>query len=224
MRAGEVSEVSQDYLKAIWSAQEWGGDPMTATELANRFGTTKANVTEVLKRLDELELIKRVPYRPPVLTAQGKAIALSMVRRHRLIETFLVESLGYGWDEVHDEAETLEHAASDLLIDRIDAFLGCPRSDPHGDPIPRSDGRVESHDSSLLLAEATAGSYLVLRVSDADPQVLSELAEAGVLPEARIEVVTTAADSVTVVVDQRRRAVKQEFAAAVYLKPAAVRS
>ena len=223
MRAGEVSEVSQDYLKAIWSAQEWGGDPMTATELANRFGTTKANVTEVLKRLDELELIKRVPYRPPALTAQGKAIALSMVRRHRLIETFLVESLGYGWDEVHDEAETLEHAASDLLIDRIDAFLGHPRSDPHGDPIPRSDGRVESHDS-VLLAEASAGSYLVLRVSDADPQVLSELAEAGVLPDARIEVVATAAESVTVIVDERRSAVKQEFAAAVYLKPAAVGS
>src|SRR5699024_1722691 len=125
---------SHDCLKAIWSAQEWGGDPMTATELANRFGTAKANVTEVLKRLDELELIKRVPYRPPVLTAQGKAIALSMVRRHRLIETFLVESLGYGWDEVHDEAETLAHAASDLLIDRIDAFPGCPRPDPPAGP------------------------------------------------------------------------------------------
>src|SRR5699024_9725908 len=96
--------------------------------------------------------------------------------------------------------------------------------DPHGDPIPRSDGRVESHDSSLLLAEATAGSYLVLRVSDADPQVLSELAEAGVLPDARIEVVTTAADSVTVVVDQRRRAVNAESAAGACVKPAAVRS
>src|SRR5699024_3543941 len=108
MRAGEVSEVSQDYLKAIWSAQEWGGDPMTATELANRFGTTKANVTEVLKRLDELELIKRVPYRPPVLTARGKAIALSMVMRYRLSDPYIVESPGHGCDEVHDEAGTLE--------------------------------------------------------------------------------------------------------------------
>ncbi|HHX47646.1 MAG TPA: metal-dependent transcriptional regulator, partial [Brevibacterium sp.] len=181
MRAGEVSEVSQDYLKAIWSAQEWGGDPMTATELANRFGTTKANVTEVLKRLDELGLITRVPYRPPVLTEEGKAIALSMVRRHRLIETFLVKSLGYGWDEVHDEAEILEHAASDRLIDRIDAFLGHPTSDPHGDPIPGADGAVDSH-TPTLLAEAAAGSYAVLRVSDADPQILGKLAEAGGLP------------------------------------------
>src|SRR5699024_10889954 len=188
MRAGEVSEVSQDYLKAIWSAQEWGGDPMTATELANRFGTTKANVTEVLKRLDELELIKRVPYRPPVLTARGKAIALSMVRRHRRIETFLVESLGYGWDEAHAEAETLEHAAAGLLPDRIAPVLGGPRSAAHGDLIPRADGLVESHVSSLLLAEATAGSCLFLVVADAHPQVLSELAEAGVLPDARIEV------------------------------------
>ncbi|RAE81292.1 hypothetical protein DN545_42110, partial [Burkholderia multivorans] len=107
---------------------------VTKSELAQRFGTTKANVTEVLKRLDELGLIHRVPYRPPELTAAGETIAVSMVRRHRLIETFLVESLGYSWDEIHDEAESLEHAASDLLIDRIDEFLGHPAADPHGDP------------------------------------------------------------------------------------------
>ncbi|AZT92069.1 MULTISPECIES: metal-dependent transcriptional regulator [Brevibacterium] len=188
MRAGEVSEVSQDYLKAIWSAQEWGGEPMTATELANRFGTTKANVTEVLKRLDELGLIVRVPYRPPVLTPAGEKVALSMVRRHRLLETFLVESLGYGWDEVHDEAEILEHAASDRLVDRIDAFLGRPQADPHGDPIPDPEGQIESHDSSILLTEAGPGSYEVIRVSDADPAVLAHLAEAGVVPGARIDV------------------------------------
>lgn len=189
MRAGEVSEVSQNYLKAIWSAREWGGEPMTATELAQRFGTTKANVTEVLKRLDELGLIVRVPYRPPVLTAEGETIALSMVRRHRLLETFLVESLGYGWDEVHDEAEILEHAASDRLVDRIDVFLGRPRADPHGDPIPGPDGQVQSHGSSLLLAEASPGPYTVIRVSDADPEVLSHLAEVGVFPGAHVEVV-----------------------------------
>ncbi|WP_009883546.1 metal-dependent transcriptional regulator [Brevibacterium aurantiacum] len=188
MRAGEVSEVSQDYLKAIWSAQEWGGEPMTATELANRFGTTKANVTEVLKRLDELGLIVRVPYRLPVLTPAGEKVALSMVRRHRLLETFLVESLGYGWDEVHDEAEILEHAASDRLVDRIDAFLGRPQADPHGDPIPDPEGQIESHDSSILLTEAGPGSYEVIRVSDADPAVLAHLAEAGVVPGAQVEV------------------------------------
>lgn len=196
MRAGEVSEVSQDYLKAIWSAREWGGDPMTATELAHRFGTTKANVTEVLKRLDELGLINRVPYRPPELTPAGETIALSMVRRHRLIETFLVESLGYSWDEVHDEAESLEHAASDLLIDRIDAFLGHPGADPHGDPIPGPDGDVESHDSSLLLAEAGRGTHTVLRVSDADPEVLAVLAEVGLRPGATVEVVSGSGDGV----------------------------
>lgn len=197
MRAGEVSEVSQDYLKAIWSAREWGGEPMTATELAQRFGTTKANVTEVLKRLDELGLIVRVPYRPPILTAEGEKIALSMVRRHRLLETFLVESLGYRWDEVHDEAETLEHASSDLLIDRIDAFLGSPKTDPHGDPIPGPDGQVESHDSSLLLAEATPGAYTVIRVSDADPDVLAHLAEVGVVPGAHLEVGNASGASAT---------------------------
>lgn len=228
MRAGEVSEVSQDYLKAIWSAQEWGGTAMTATELANRFGTTKANVTEVLKRLDELGLIVRVPYRPPVLTAQGETIALSMVRRHRLLETFLVESLGYGWDEVHDEAEILEHAASNLLIDRIDAFLGRPQADPHGDPIPGPDGQIESHDSSILLAEAAPGSYEVLRVSDADPTVLSHLAEVGVRPGATIEVVEQSGAGLIVVsvasdpgegerVESKHIEVDRAVASAVYL-------
>ena len=219
MRAGEVSEVSQDYLKAIWSAQEWGGDPMTATELANRFGTTKANVTEVLKRLDELGLITRVPYRPPVLTEEGKAIALSMVRRHRLIETFLVKSLGYGWDEVHDEAEILEHAASDRLIDRIDAFLGHPTSDPHGDPIPGADGAVDSH-TPPLLAEAAAGSYAVLRVSDADPQILGKLAEAGVLPDVALDVVDRTDDAVTVDIGGKRETIAAALAVAVYLRTA----
>lgn len=218
MRAGEVSEVSQDYLKVIWSAQEWGGTPMTATELAKRFGTTKANVTEVLKRLDELGLIIRVPYKPPVLTPAGETVALSMVRRHRLIETFLVESLGYGWDEVHDEAETLEHAASDLLIDRIDAFLGHPDADPHGDPIPGADGKIESHDSSVLLAEAAPGAYEVLRVSDADPEVLAVLAEAGVRPGVSVELIETVeAGDLSIVIDSSPSTIGSEAAAAVYL-------
>ena len=190
MRAGEVSEVSQDYLKAIWSAQEWGGDPMTATELANRFGTTKANVTEVLKRLDELGLITRVPYRPPVLTEEGKAIALSMVRRHRLIETFLVETLGYGWEEVHDEAEHLEHAVSDLLVDRIDAVLGHPARDPHGDPIPTADGEVDLPDARLLTEIPAGSSVVVERISDADPRLLSFCAEHGITVGATLEVRT----------------------------------
>ncbi|MCT2357201.1 metal-dependent transcriptional regulator [Brevibacterium casei] len=219
MRAGEVSEVSQDYLKAIWSAREWGGDPMTATELAQRFGTTKANATEVLKRLDELGLIHRVPYRPPELTAAGETIAVSMVRRHRLIETFLVESLGYSWDEVHDEAESLEHAASDLLIDRIDEFLGHPAADPHGDPIPGPDGAVESHRTSLLLAEADPGTYVVLRVSDADPEMLAILAEAGLRPGAAVMVVPGAGEGmVAVAVDGGAPTeIESAAASAVYL-------
>lgn len=219
MRAGEVSEVSQDYLKVIWSAQEWGGEPATATELAKRFGTTKANVTEVLKRLDELGLIVRVPYKPPVLTEVGEALALAMVRRHRLIETFLVESLGYGWDEIHDEAETLEHAASDLLIDRIDAFLGRPESDPHGDPIPGPDGQIESHESSVLLGEAAPGSYEVLRVSDADPSVLAVLAEVGVRPGISVEVIAEAGpgENLCVNVDSVPKEIDPAAASAVYL-------
>lgn len=126
------------------------------------------------------------PYKPVVLTARGSDLALAMVRRHRLVETFLVATLGYDWNEVHDEAERLEHAVSETLIDRIDRLLGHPSADPHGDPIPRSDGSVPRPTETLSLADADAGGYTVVRISDADPQVLDRLGSHGIGPGARI--------------------------------------
>lgn len=180
-----ISTVAQDHLKAIWSATEWGGPPTTTTALAARFGTSVANVTETMKRLAAQGLVEYTRYRPVALTPRGEAYAVAMVRRHRLVETFLVERLGYGWDEVHDEAERLEHAVSDLLVERIDAALGHPAADPHGDPIPDASGRVAVPEGATLLGAADPDArWRVVRVSDADPAVLAAADAAGLAPGA----------------------------------------
>ncbi|MBU4214040.1 MAG: metal-dependent transcriptional regulator [Actinobacteria bacterium] len=189
MGVEDISAVAQDYLKVIWSATEWGGPPITTKGLAARFGTTQASVSDTVRRLAARGLVEYEPYRPVRLTAQGTTHALAMVRRHRLLETFLVTALGYDWAEVHDEAERLEHAASDLLVHRVDAFLGHPQHDPHGDPIPGDDGRLPPLPEVERLSQAVAGSYRVVRVSDEDASRLGRLSAALVAPGAEVDVV-----------------------------------
>ncbi len=187
MEVAELTPVAQDYLKVIWSATEWGDSPITSTGLAKRFHTTAANVSVTLRRLEGQGLVRYQPYHPATLTELGHRLAVAMVRRHRLLETFLASELGYAWDEVHDEAERLEHAVSEELLERIDRRLGHPRVDPHGDPIPAADGSLLlSHDTMGLLA-APSGRYQVVRVSDADVAVLTDLAAVQVTPGAQIE-------------------------------------
>lgn len=136
----DLTPTAQDYLKVIWSAVEWGEPPITTKGLAATFATTQANVSDTMRRLDAQGLLIYEPYKPVALTELGQRLAVQMVRRHRLIETFLSEALGYGPDEGHDDAERLEHAVSDKLLGRIDRLLGHPDTDPHGDPIPGDDG------------------------------------------------------------------------------------
>ncbi|OFE17264.1 transcriptional regulator [Humibacillus sp. DSM 29435] len=186
MSVEEITPVAQDYLKVIWSATEWGGPAIGTKELALRFGTTAANVSETVKRLATQQLVEHQPYKPVVLTPRGTELALAMVRRHRLVESFLVETLGYDWDEVHDEAERLEHAVSDTMIDRIDRLLGHPAADPHGDPIPAADGTVTRPAGTVNLSEAAPGAFTVVRISDADPACLGRLLAVEVLPGAEI--------------------------------------
>ena len=138
----DLTVVAQDYLKVIWTATERDEPPITTTGLAARLGTSAPNVSETLRRLAGQGLVTYEPYRPVRLTAAGERLAIGMVRRHRLIEAFLVQVLGYGWDEVHEEAERLEHAVSDQLLGRIDALLGHPSRDPHGHQIPTAAGAL----------------------------------------------------------------------------------
>lgn len=182
MPLSELSSTVQDYLKVIWSATEWAPAPVTVTQLAGRMGVRKATVSDAVRRLVDAGLLTNEPYGAVELTELGREHAVGMVRRHRILETFLVESLGYDWDEVHDEAERLEHAVSDTLIDRIDALLGHPLRDPHGDPIPTRDGASRVPEA-MLLTDAPAGVPLrVERISDADPAVLRGLAAHGIRP------------------------------------------
>ncbi len=185
----DITPVAQDYLKAIWSGTEWGGPPITTKALAQRFQTSQANVSETVRRLAGQGLLHYQPYRPVTLTATGRTYAVAMVRRHRLIETFLVRTLGYGWREVHEEAERLEHAVSETLIERIDDLLGRPVADPHGDPIPAADGTVPHPRGARPLVGAGPDTYTVLRVSDAEPDTLDRLERHGVVPGCIVRVI-----------------------------------
>ncbi|MCU1418761.1 MAG: metal-dependent transcriptional regulator [Schumannella sp.] len=164
----------------IYGHTEWQPEPITPSQLAGRLGLAPSTVTEMVKKLVAAGHVAHAPYGAVRLTASGRAEALRMVRRHRLVETWLVSRYGYGWDEVHDEAEVLEHALSDRLLDEIDDQLGHPVRDPHGDPIPRGDGSVEQPDAVLLSGLPAAARGRVARISDRDPAVLRELAAAGV--------------------------------------------
>lgn len=183
-RRGAVLSVEstsvQDYVKAIYAFTEWQGEAMTATHLATRLSVANSSVTGMVAKLVDLGLADHRKYGPISLTPSGRTLALAMVRRHRLIETFLVTELGYGWDEVHDEAELLEHTVSDAFVERLDAKLGHPRRDPHGDPVPTSDGSVLYPPALRLdgLDEGHAGR--LVRVSDDDPDVLRFLDRHGI--------------------------------------------
>lgn len=179
----------EDYLKTIYAHTEWQDSPITPSGLAERLGVAPSSVTEMVKKLAAAGLIAHVPYGPLTLTDAGRRQATGVLRRHRLIETWLVREMGYDWDEVHDEAEILEHSISERLLDAIDARLGFPRHDPHGDAIPARDGSVQPA-SAVLLAEAPPGHVgTVLRISDRDGDVLRALAADDVGPGVRLTVI-----------------------------------
>jgi DtxR family Mn-dependent transcriptional regulator len=183
------SPAIDDYLKTVYAHTEWQDAPITPSVLAAKLGIAPSSVTEMVKKLAALGLVAHEPYRAVRLTPEGERRALEMVRRHRLIETWLVEEFGYAWDEVHEEAEVLEHTISDRLLGKIDERLGRPRFDPHGDPIPDAAGRVE-REGYVLLAEAAPGhAGRILRVSDRDPGLLRLIERAGIAVGRRVRVV-----------------------------------
>ncbi|MFT3877191.1 MAG: metal-dependent transcriptional regulator [Propioniciclava sp.] len=182
------SAVTENYLKAVWNAAEWSERPVTVTVLASRLGLAPSSVSESVRKLTERGLLTHARYGAIELTPEGRRIALAIVRKHRLIETFLVDYLGYGWDEVHDEAEVLEHSVSDLFIDRLDARLGHPDADPHGDPIPAADGHLPAA-GYVTLDTVDAGTRVqIVRVADSDPDLLRHLEGLGLTPGAVVEV------------------------------------
>ena len=219
MPVSDLSSVAQDYLKIIWSATEWSDDPVTVKQLSERMGVRAATVSDGIRRLAEQGLVAHERYGGVELTDAGRRHAVAMVRRHRLIETFLVEELGYGWDEVHDEAEVLEHAVSDELVERLDRRLGFPARDPHGDPIPTADGTPRRPDAVPLLDAETGTPLSVARISDADPAVLRYLGERGIGLDTvlSVEEHRAFAGDVTVTVDEQHIVLGATAAAAVWV-------
>ncbi|HEX5502636.1 MAG TPA: metal-dependent transcriptional regulator [Thermomicrobiales bacterium] len=178
-----ISRAMEDYLKAIYKlGHEGTGGPVTTGALAEALAVAAPSATGMLKKLAELHLVAYHPRRGVTLTPAGEKVALEVVRHHRLLEAYLAEALGYGWDEVHDEADRLEHHVSDELEDRMDAALGYPTVDPHGDPIPSREGVVVAATCRPLTALAAGERGAVGRVSDADPGKLRYLAELGLRP------------------------------------------
>lgn len=176
-----ASEATENYLKAVYQlASRDKQNTVGSGEIAKRVGVAPATATLMLKRLAESGLLRYEAYSGVSLTKKGKAVALKTIRRHRLIELFLVETLGMSWDQVHDEAERLEHAVSDDLIDRIDQYLGKPDVDPHGAPIPRHDGSLPDAVKGISLGACPEGTQFVLqRVPDQSADFLRYLAEVG---------------------------------------------
>jgi DtxR family Mn-dependent transcriptional regulator len=169
----------ENYIKTIFQIC-LNGDGQAATgQLASALGVSPGTVTSMLKTLSEGDLVTYTPYEGVRLTPAGSALALRVVRRHRLIELFLVKTLSLNWDEVHEEAEHMEHAVSDRLIDKIDAFLGHPQTDPHGDPIPRPDGSFEAPESHALSDCEVGEEFELARVIDQSPEFLRFLTSSG---------------------------------------------
>lgn len=202
----DLTPTVQAYLMTAHSLGS-GGEPVTSGALAERLGASPSSVSEGVRKLVALGLAEHRPYAPVELTDAGRSFAVAMVRRHRIIETFLSRCLGYSWDEVHAEADALEHTVSDRFVDALDGFLGHPRRDPHGDPIPTRDGRLDPLGDVPLDQVPEGGRGVVSRVSDRDNTVLRHLAEIGLRPDSPVEVVSRQLELGIISVDLEGRSV-----------------
>ena len=218
-----LSRSVEDYLKAVYAICE-SGEAASTSAIAEALEVQPASVTGMVKRLAEAGLLEHVPYRGVLLTDAGSREALRVIRRHRILETYLMERLDYSWEEVHREAERLEHAASDDLIERMSAALEHPSHDPHGAPIPTRGGQIEPTDPATL-ADARMGDRLRIRaVRDEDAETLRSLADEGLLPGVSVEVRSPVNDSgamgVTVSGEADAvRSIEAELARQVYVVP-----
>jgi DtxR family Mn-dependent transcriptional regulator len=184
----EVSNAVQDYAKAIGSRAQRGDQPVSTSALAERLEVSPASASAMIKRLESMGLVEHEPYHGVQLTRAGERVALEVLRHHRLLELYLAEALGMSWDRVHEEAEVLEHAISPALSELIAAKLGNPTHDPHGDPIPTADGEIDEAPTRALSDLDPGARGVFVRVSDSDPDMLRYLAERGIAPGDRFEV------------------------------------
>jgi DtxR family Mn-dependent transcriptional regulator len=212
----ELTGPVEDYLKAVYDVER-GGAAAGTNELAERLGVAPASVSGMVRRLADQGLVRHEPYRGVRLTAAGRRAALRTLRRHRVIESYLAQALGYPWDRVHAEAERLEHAASDELIDRMARAIGEPQTDPHGAPIPTREGTLREPPHLALVDLPVGAAARVVRVRDEDPALLRHLAELELRPGTRLVLLARAPydGPLTVAVDGREHVLGPALAAQV---------
>ncbi|MCC7159457.1 MAG: metal-dependent transcriptional regulator [Ignavibacteria bacterium] len=179
------SQSKEDYLKNIYHIQEEGRKANTGN-LAGVLSVSPASVSEMVAKLSKLGWIKNEPYHGFMLTKEGEKISINLIRKHRLLEVFLQQHLNYEWDEVHSEAERLEHVCSDMFIDKLEEYLGNPKFDPHGDPIPDKHGRVASTKYKLLSVAVPEKEYIISKVNDASKEILQYLSKIGLKLNSKI--------------------------------------
>jgi DtxR family Mn-dependent transcriptional regulator len=214
-----VSPQVQDYLKTIYTLEQ-PESGVSTNAIAEALGVRPASVTGMIKKLASMDFVEYTPYQGARLTPRGEKIALEVVRHHRLLEVFLNEVLGYSWDEVHPEADRLEHFISEDFEDRLAAHLGHPVTDPHGDPIPAKDGTLSAA-THLRLAQLHPGeSARVIRLDDRDPAMLRYAAEVGLIPGARVVLVDTDpfGGSLRVTVEGQERSIGPNLAQVVFIE------
>ncbi len=214
-----ASESIEDYIKAIFQLSRDGAAVQTSA-LADRLMVRPASVSNMMRRLAKLALIDYEPYRGATLTHAGELMARGIVRRHRLIERFLTQILDYPWEEVHEEAERLEHAVSPRFVEALDRFLERPRTDPHGAPIPASDGTMDELAYPSLVELEPGDRATVRRVRDSNSDLLRYFREVGIKPGVAVELVASAAsnDGVSVQVDGSVCHLDRAAAAGVYVE------
>lgn len=214
-----ISHAMEDYMKAIYQLSD-NRKSVSTSQLAERLQCTPASVTNMLQKLSALKMVQYTPYQGVSLTEAGRRVALEVIRHHRLLELYLAEILGYSWDQVHAEADALEHVISEEFEARIDAALGYPKIDPHGHPIPTKEGELQQ-EKYISLWEAPDNSRVrVKRVSDRDPEVLRYLAQIGIRPNVQIRVMGRDPFNgpVHVQVNQREHTLSEELCRQVFIQ------
>ena len=213
------SQSIEDYLKAIYKLQSLKEGGVSTSELAKKMGVANASVTNMVKRLSKLGMVHYQSYYGTTLTKSGEKIALEMIRHHRLLELYLKEMLGYSWDEVHEEAEKLEHYISEQFEDKISELLNHPTVDPHGDPIPTKDGEMPVIKSKKLSSVLAEYSCIVQRVKNQDSDVLRKLEQTGIIPGVKVTIVKRDEEEgcIHLEVDGRKTSITDALAAQIYV-------
>jgi len=213
-----LSQAVEDYLKTIFTL-EAEGNKATTTQIADALDVSSASATNMVKRLSKMGLVDYESYKGASLTSSGKKIALEIVRHHRLLELYLLEVMGYSWDEVHEEAEKLEHHISERFEDKIAKLLDDPTHDPHGDPIPTKDGLMPEMDAEPLIDAEANHEYIVNRVKDQDPELLRYLEKIGLLPGVKVTIKEKAPFNgpITLLIEDTEQAIGNDVARNIFV-------